>query len=283
MRFFHILLQKLLSLAALAGGVILILWTADLPQAPQIRENVDKAIEFYSGLQVGQENYVRYVTGGFLALAGFIALLPVGSKRSTGNSIRFKGTHGPIKIELAPIEATLKKLLAKFPEVKKIDVKLHPEDRGRKVAIEAETSLIKTTASGTTEMADRLQQHIRSSAAQILGGDEISEVSLNIAHIDFEGDAELLFGSNLADDLLTAPSPIEIAHATRKAPVQIDDKVSIESVGEALPGSPLPNAHGDGYQGEDIPHVAEDDERAGTSDNDFTQEPPRHSSQNPQQ
>ena len=235
MRFLQILLHKLISLAMLAGGVVLVLWT--LPQTTAlVSPYIDRVLTTYSEFPDETATLVRYGIGATVAVIGFLTFLPLARKRHLANAITFRGQHGPITIQLSPIESTLNRAISNVPEVKKVSIKLHPDDRGKRVSIYAEATLQKTLSTGTSEMFDRVQSQIRSSATHILGKNEIADVTLVVSNIDFDGDTEL-FGNDLARAVLDDDaSPMALTGMTHTTPMLSEPE-------RALPGSPLQSAH----------------------------------------
>lgn len=170
MRVAQLVIQKLLAAAVLAAGVYIVAqemgyWADRMPIA------------------VPQSRLGAYAAGIGLAVVGLIALLPPLRLRRKTGTISFPGEHGDVLIHLDSVEANLNKVVGKRPEVKRGYVRVIPVPDKDRVRLEADVVLNKTPDAGARELAEKLRNFIATTAANMLGIDEIATVDLNVRGI----------------------------------------------------------------------------------------------------
>lgn len=163
-------MQKLLAAAVAAAGVYI----------------MGQALGYWSDrmpLAVPESRIGAIAVGLVFVFAGLIAVLPPLRFRRKSPTIAFPGEHGDVLIHLDSVQANLNKVVAKRPEVKRSYVKVIPVSDKRRVRLEADVLLIKTPDGGAREIAEKLRKFIATTAANMLGIDEITTVDLNVRGI----------------------------------------------------------------------------------------------------
>lgn len=170
MRVAQLIIQKLLDAAVLAAGVYIV--------AQEMGYWADR-----EALSVPENRLGAYVVGILLILVGLIAVLPPLRFRRKPATISFPGEHGDVLIHLDSVQANLNKVVGKRPEVKRSHVKVIPVADKRRVRLEADVLLNKTPDAGARELAEKLRKFIATTAANMLGIDEVATVDLNVRGI----------------------------------------------------------------------------------------------------
>jgi hypothetical protein len=172
MRIVHIVVFKLLSLVVLSAGVLLVAMYFQAPLYDQVTA--------YAGERWAQ---LAPVIGSILFILGLLGLLPL-SRKKHPNSISFPGEYGEVTIHLDSIEATLNRIVSKMPEVKKISVRLIPSEDNRRAEVTGSLWIYKgSEAAGVSEIVGKVQKHLRDTAINILGVEEIVMGKLDIPGI----------------------------------------------------------------------------------------------------
>lgn len=224
MRSIQIVLQKLAALAILIVGAWILVHDRE-----EIAPYVEPVTQRILALKEWQPVVVRNAVGAVLTLIGLITLLPAIQKRKKSKALQFTGSHGKVTIQLDPIEATLNKHMKTYSEVKDINLRLEATDKGKKVRIFADATMFRGLSSGAHDSANRLSDQIHTSAVNILGKEEVTNIDLNIA--DIVGDTDL--------HAMGARQPIASAVAVPALGGQ-----TVESLpGRTMPGAELPEAH----------------------------------------
>ncbi|HUW60777.1 MAG TPA: alkaline shock response membrane anchor protein AmaP [Candidatus Bathyarchaeia archaeon] len=172
MRIVHIVVFKLLSLVVLAAGVLLVAMYFQVPLYERVIAFVD-------------ERWVQLapVGGSLLFILGLLGLLPL-SRKKRRNTISFPGEYGEVTIHLDSIEATLNRIVSKMPEVKKISVRLIPSEDNRRAEVTGSLWIYKgSEAAGVSEIVGKVQKHLRDTAINILGVEEIVMGKLDVPGI----------------------------------------------------------------------------------------------------
>ena len=172
MRIVHIVVFKLLSLVVLAAGVLLVAMYFQAPLYEQVTA--------FIGERWAQ---LAPVAGALLFILGLLGLLPL-SRKKRPNTISFPGEYGEVTIHLDSIEATLNRIVSKMPEVKKISVRLIPSEDSRRAEVTGSLWIYKgSEAAGVSEIVGKVQKHLRDTAINILGVEEIVMGKLDIPGI----------------------------------------------------------------------------------------------------
>ena len=186
MRIVQLIIQKLLAAAIMASGVYIVAqemgyWNDRMP------------------LATPENPFAAYAVGVAFVLLGLIAVLPSLRFPRKLSTISFPGEHGDVLIHLDSVQANLNKVIGKRAEVKRGHVKVIPVADKRRVRLEADVLLIKTPDSGARELAEKLRKFIATTAANMLGIDEVTTVDLNVRGIVVDRGAVKAMATTEAD------------------------------------------------------------------------------------
>lgn len=112
---------------------------------------------------------------------GVFGLIPAALLNGRRKTLTVSGTHGRVVIQLKPVEASLSKVIGAMPEVKRIQVGIHPSSDGTKVRITGEALVYK--GGGIQATAARINDAIEQNAAAVFGMEAIASVDLTIKGI----------------------------------------------------------------------------------------------------
>ncbi len=204
MRIIQLLAHKLLAATVVAAGVYII--------AQELGYWPDRV-----ALHVPDTRLGAYALGVVFVIVGLLALLPTLRFRRKSATIAFPGEHGDVLIHLDSVQANLNKVVGKRPEVKRSNVKLIPVSDKRRVRLEADVLLIKTPDAGARELAEKLRKFIATTAANMLGIDEVATVDLNVRGIVVDrGSVKAMV--NEEPKATPAAAPFEAAPTASEAP-----------------------------------------------------------------
>ncbi len=179
MRLIQIVAKRFVSLCFLLGGALLI--------AMRLNDNVYNRVESLFGMiprYVWTE--MGIVVGSVLIIIGLLGMFPT-KKRKRKNVITFPGTQGQITIELAPVEATLNRVVSKMPEVKKISVTVTPSEDNLRAQVDADVWIYKgAETAGAREITNRIENHLKDTAVNILGVEDVTTVNVRVRGIKFD-------------------------------------------------------------------------------------------------
>ena len=132
------------------------------------------------------------VSGGGLALLGLAGLLiDRGGRR---RRILFRTDHGEVEIELAPIQKTLTRVIGMLPEVRRIRVRVTPDQDARRVHIAASVVLQNYAEQGLRRSAQVVSDCIAGAVSRSFGLEDAVTVELSIKglHVDARAAARRL-------------------------------------------------------------------------------------------
>ncbi|MBI2424468.1 MAG: hypothetical protein HYV27_16680 [Candidatus Hydrogenedentes bacterium] len=187
-----LLVLKLASLILLTAGVVWLGYLLEFAPLTAYVEQLPAQIEVIkSQLPPGLSFAERLLDPGFLKLAGavfflvaglygFLPRLPKGTKN---RKVQFNGSHGEVEIQLESVQATLNTVLARMPEVRKIQVKVTPTKDKRRAVIHADVVLEHQSDKSARETASLVTDYIAETATTVLGLEELADIKLNIQGI----------------------------------------------------------------------------------------------------
>jgi len=271
MRLFQLLVVKLLGLAIMAGGAMLVAYRF-VPEIPAFRY---RFTELVSAENSPIDVLILIPLGALIFIAGFFTLIPRLPAKGKRGHITFRGAHGDVKIDLDSIENNIHKAVSKMPEIKKIDLKVFPTANGSSVQIIGDVVLYKEAGVGALATSNFVRESVEMTAQSILGVNEVTSVELNVRDVvqkrgATEKEAELVgrrrdvTHAQLPGHGAIAPSarlthePVESRHETSHDTAQDhshDHGHDHSRDDEPSSGAPAAGEHGD------TPHDAEKDER----------------------
>lgn len=172
MKFLQTLVLKLLCLALLALGVLLVLYNSSYLY--------DVATSYIDGSSI-RNDLARVIVGVLIVLVALFGLLPIRKRR--GKSITFPDEQGETTIRLGPIERTLGKEVSRRREVKKLNLHFEPADDKRRVLVEAKAVIRKSPDTATRDVYRTMKAIILQEARNMLGTDTVIGVNLDIEGI----------------------------------------------------------------------------------------------------
>jgi len=237
MKIIQSLLLKLLSLAVLTGGVVLLI--------KPLSELHDFAVN-----TLPPDDWLRYTAAVVVIAVGAIGLLPF-SWRRRPRQISFSDPAGDLNIQLDAVEGSLNRALAKRRDVKRIAVRIIKETDPGKVRVTADCILYKDPDISARELLSDLRAAIRRGAYNMLGEDVVTTAEVNARRIiPREQPAEL------EEELPAAlRKPSAAAPAAFKAPLA-PAQPDYDTTDQPEPGPPSNEA---ATAGEAIPEAQADD------------------------
>jgi len=193
MRLFQLFVVKLLGLAIMIGGGMLVAYRF----VPEIPAFTNELISYVSPANSPIDVLILIPVGALLFIAGFFTLIPRIPAKGKRGHITFRGAHGDVKINLDSIENNIHKAVSKMPEVKKIDLKVYPTANGSSVQIIGDVVLYKEAGVGALATSNYVRETVEMTAQSILGVNEVTSVELNVLDVvqrrgDSDKEAELL-------------------------------------------------------------------------------------------
>ena len=114
---------------------------------------------------------------------GIYGFLPRRAKYRKNKKIIYEGPHGEVQIQLNSVEQSLNQVLARMPEIKKINVRVDPQDNGRKAFIRADVVLHQQPGQNARAIASLVSDYIAETATKLLGLEEVATIDLNVTGI----------------------------------------------------------------------------------------------------
>lgn len=220
---------KLMSLVVLCLGVISLAfamgisevtgYVAQIPdQIAQFRDNLPANFDWAKGLL---ELKILWLVGSIAAIVlGIYGFFPRFSKWKKPKKITYDGPHGQVQIQLDTVEQSLNNVLARMPEVKKIDVTVEPREGGRSALIKANAVLQHQPGQNARAIAGLVSDYIAETATKMLGLEELATIELNVIGINVNSrksskairKESLSHSGNAPVELLeAAPKPMALA------------------------------------------------------------------------
>jgi hypothetical protein len=194
-----LLAMKLSSLLACAVGVALLAFLARAFHPERLPEfygqYVPPVVQEWVSLIAAE-----YVVAVVLIVFGLYGFLPKLPSKKAKRTVAFTGDHGDVVVHLDMVESTLTRVLSNMPEVKKINVRVLADGKG-KAKIVADCVLHDRPEVPAREAADAVNEYLADAAGNILGVEDIASVKLNIVGVDVDAKKSSLY--------------LESEHATR--------------------------------------------------------------------
>ena len=186
------------------------------------------------------------LVGGALLMLGLYGLTPQLSKRRKGRTVAYRLEHGDVVIALDPAQARLAQVLGKMPQVKKIQVRLTPDEDGRKVLVESAVVMNNRLDAPVRETQDLLNKHLIETATNVLGLEVATPIKLHVEGIEIDPQA----ASRALQKAPAAPADTDQTTAPSPAGAAPDEELRVLPLAEAGNGgapasdSPEPEAAG---------------------------------------
>lgn len=173
-----ITILKLVALGVLIGGAWLLAVEMGLTSWAMIEEQAATA-----GYELPEQRLIMMGLAGLMVVFGFYAFIPTFKKRAPKRTITFEGEHGDVLIQLDPVQATLTRVLLNMPEIKRVSVKVDPDESGKNALIVADALLQNQPGVSARDTARRVTDYIAESAKSLLGLEELANIRLNVTGI----------------------------------------------------------------------------------------------------
>lgn len=186
---------KLLSLVVAIVGCVSLIFALGLADIPEIKPYLDQIPAILSELQSKLPKELGFLkevltiqglwfTGSIVALVfGIYGFSPKSRKWRKPKKISYTGPHGEVQIQLDTVEQSLNHVLARMPEVKRIDVKVDPQDGGRRALIRAEVVLYQRPGQNARALASLVTDYIAETASKLLGLEDLATIELKVTGI----------------------------------------------------------------------------------------------------
>ncbi len=186
---------KLLSLVVAVVGCVSLIFALGLADIPEVKPYLDQIPAILSDLQSKLPKELAFLkevltvqglwfTGSIVALVfGIYGFSPKSRKWRKPKKISYTGPHGEVQIQLDTVEQSLNHVLARMPEVKRINVKVDPQDGGRRALIRAEVVLLQRPGQNARALASLVTDYIAETASKLLGLEDLATIELKVTGI----------------------------------------------------------------------------------------------------
>lgn len=184
---------KLLSLLVFCLGLVSLGIAMGLPEIQSYliepaleflassQDKLPPALDFLKGALTPQG---LWFTGSVIAIVlGIYGFFPRMAKYRKPKKIAYEGPHGEVQIQLESVENSLNQVLARMPEIKKINVRVDPQENGRKALIRADVVLYQQPGQNARAVASLVSDYIAETATKLLGLEELANIDLNVTGI----------------------------------------------------------------------------------------------------
>lgn len=183
---------KLLSLLVFIVGLVSLLVALGLPEAKAYLDQVPALVADLQSKLPPQLKFLKEVltmqglwfTGSIAAIVfGIYGFAPRSAKWRKPKKITYEGPHGEVQIQLDTVEQSLNHVLARMPEIKRINVKVEPQDGGRRALIRAEVVLLQRPGQNARALASLVTDYIAETASKLLGLEDLATIELKVTGI----------------------------------------------------------------------------------------------------
>jgi len=177
--------MKLASLFAAVAGLVLLALLLGVVQPEQIPALYAQYAppEMQNLIDVTRTEIIFALILVVFGLYGFMPKMP---SKKNHRSVSFSGEHGDVVVHLDMVESTLTRVLSNMPEVKKINVRVECDSKGKKAKIVADCVLHDRPEVPAREAADLVNEYLSDAAGNILGVEDIASVKLNITGVEVD-------------------------------------------------------------------------------------------------
>ncbi len=221
MNLFHFIVQRFMSGIALLAGLLLVFsWIPGVRAVAQFTSNLFEPPTGFLSL------LLQLIVGLPLTVFAVIALLPADGIGRGRKRIIVPGAHGRVAIQLRSVEESLNRMASMLPEVNYIRVQVYPGRDSRRAAIRGEVYLRTSSQGSAAETANRVSDTLANTALNILGIEEVTDISLDVRSIIIDGDE-----GRLMDEALSPEHGEEGAPGGEEAPAPVDSPTAEDADG----------------------------------------------------
>lgn len=186
---------KLLSLVVFILGLVSLAFALGVQDWPAVKPYLDQIPGLLADLQSKLPKQLESIkevltvqglwfTGSIVAIVfGIYGFSPKSKKWRKPKKISYTGPHGEVQIQLDTVEQSLNHVLARMPEVKRINVKVDPQDGGRRALIRAEVVLYQRPGQNARALASLVTDYIAETASKHLGIEDLATIELKVTGI----------------------------------------------------------------------------------------------------
>jgi len=187
-----IFILKLLSLLVLILGLVSLCIAIGVPQVQEYLGQVPALLTDLQGKLPEQLDVLKgmltvqslWFGGSVVAIVlGAYGFWPKGKKFRRRKKIAYEGPHGEVQIQLDTVEQSLNQVLARMPEIKKIELRVDPQAGGRKALIRADVVIYQQPGQSARAIAALVSDYIAETATKLLGLEELATIDLNVTGI----------------------------------------------------------------------------------------------------
>ncbi len=183
MNLFHFIVQRFMCGMALLAGLLLVFsWIPGVGAVAQFTSNLFEPPTGFLSL------LLQLLIGLPLTVFAVMALLPADGIGRGRKRIIVPGAHGRVAIQLRSVEESLNRMASMLPEVNYIRVQVHPSKDSRRAAIRGEVYLRTSSKGSAAETANRVSDTLANTALNILGIEEVTDISLDVRSIIIDGE-----------------------------------------------------------------------------------------------
>ena len=212
---------KLLSLLVFCLGIISLLVALGLPEVKAYLEQVPALIANLQSKLPPELDFLKEVltvqglwfTGSIVAIVfGIYGFAPRSTKLRKPKKISYTGPHGEVQIQLDTVEQSLNHVLMRMPEIKRINVKVDPQDGGRRALIRAEVVLYQRPGQNARALASLVTDYIAETASKLLGIEDLATIELKVTGIVVNSKKS---SKAIRKESLSHTSPVELLESPR--------------------------------------------------------------------
>ncbi len=187
-----IFILKLLSLLVLILGLVSLGIALGVPE---VQTYLSQVPDLLADLQTKLPEQLAFLSGALTVqglwfggsvvaiVLGAYGFWPKGKKFRRRKKISYEGPHGEVQIQLDTVEQSLNHVLARMPEIKKIDLRVDPQAGGRKALIRADVVIYQQPGQSARSIAALVSDYIAETATKLLGLEELATIELNVTGI----------------------------------------------------------------------------------------------------
>ncbi len=120
----------------------------------------------------------------FSCVVSFIAFIPGQWRKRPLRHITFTGDHGDVVIQLDPVQQSLTRVMLNMPEIRKVQLKVDPDESGRNAVIHADVIIQNQPGINARDTARTVTDYIAESAKSLMGLEDLGNIRLNITGIN---------------------------------------------------------------------------------------------------
>lgn len=192
MNLFHLIVQRFMCGIALLAGLLLVFsWIPGVGAFAQFVSNLFEPPTGFLSL------LLQLIIGLPLTVFAVMGLLPADGLGRGRKRIIVPGAHGRVAIQLRSVEESLNRMASMLPEVNFIRVQVYPGKDSRRAAIRGEVYLRTSSQGSAAETANRVSDTLANTALNILGIEEVTDISLDVRSIIIDGEEGRLMNEAL--------------------------------------------------------------------------------------